>query len=153
MTYQHPWLGQATAGTVDPDGLALTTSTTFEQPGAAGWLRRLTRTLPAGGVAVAPATAKTTSTYYGDLENAPAVCGIPSGTKQYGMAKSTTGPTPASGGAITTEYAYDAWGRAVATKSTGDTDWSCTGYDARGKVVSSKIVGGSGVATISSSTT
>ncbi|EYT60935.1 colicin D domain-containing protein [Microbacterium sp. UCD-TDU] len=69
------------------------------------------------------------------------------------MAKSTTGPTPASGGAITTEYAYDAWGRAVATKSTGDTDWSCTGYDARGKVVSSKIVGGSGVATISSSTT
>ncbi|WP_157535664.1 hypothetical protein [Microbacterium sp. Root1433D1] len=39
------------------------------------------------------------------------------------MAKSTTGPTPASGGAITTEYAYDAWGRAVATKSTGDTDW------------------------------
>ncbi|MBP5802309.1 hypothetical protein J2D78_09465 [Microbacterium maritypicum] len=41
----------------------------------------------------------------------------------------------------------------MATKSTGDTDWSCTGYDARGKVVSSKIVGGSGVATISSSTT
>ena len=153
MTYQHPWLGQATAGTVDPDGLALTTSTTFEQPGAAGWLRRLTRTLPAGGVAGAPATAKTTSTYYGDLENAPAVCGIPSGTKQYGMAKSTTGPTPASGGAITTQYAYDAWGRAVATKSTGDTDWSCTGYDARGKVESSKIVGGSGVATIASSTT
>ena len=69
------------------------------------------------------------------------------------MAKSTTGPTPASGGAITTEYAYDAWGRAVATKSTGDTDWSCTGYDARGKVESSKIVGGSGVATIASSTT
>ncbi|WP_292775014.1 MULTISPECIES: PA14 domain-containing protein [Microbacterium] len=153
MTYQHPWLGQATAGTVDPDGLALTTSTTFEQPGAAGWLRRLTRTLPAGGVTGAPSTAKTTSTYYGDLENAPAVCGIPSGTKQYGMAKSTTGPTPASGGAITTEYAYDAWGRAVATKSTGDTDWSCTGYDARGKVVSSKIVGQSGVATISSTTT
>ena len=153
MTYQHPWLGQATTGTVDPDGLALMTSTTFEQPGAAGWLRRLTRTLPAGAVTGAPATAKTTSTYYGDLENAPAVCGIPSGTKQYGMAKSTTGPTPASGGAITTEYAYDAWGRAVATKSTGDTDWSCTGYDARRKTVSSKIVGGSGVATISSSTT
>ncbi|MGI0520963.1 RHS repeat protein [Microbacterium maritypicum] len=41
----------------------------------------------------------------------------------------------------------------MATKSTGDMDWSCTGYDARGKVVSSKIVGGSGVATISSSTT
>ncbi|WP_282217176.1 PA14 domain-containing protein [Microbacterium luteolum] len=153
VTYQHPWLGQATASTVDPDGLSLTTATSFEQPGAAGWLRRLTRTLPAGGVAGAPATAKTTSTYYGDLETAPAVCGIPAGTRQFGMTKSVTGPTPASGGAITTEYAYDAWGRTVGTKTSGDTAWSCIGFDARGRTVSSSVAGPSGTATISSATT
>ena len=152
MTYQHPWLGQATASTVDPDGLALTTSTTFEQPGAAGWLRRLTRALPASATTGAPATAKTTSTYYGDLEVGPAVCGIAPGTRQFGLAKSVTGPTPASGGAISTQYAYDSWGRAVATKTTGDADWSCTGYDGRGKVSSTTVSGPSGTATISSTT-
>ena len=57
MTYQHPWLGQATASTVDPAGLALKTAVSFEQPGASGWLRRLTRTLPGGTIAGAPATA------------------------------------------------------------------------------------------------
>ncbi|MFF3028845.1 PA14 domain-containing protein [Microbacterium sp. NPDC057944] len=153
MTYQHPWLGQATEGTVDPDGLALKTATTYEQPGAAGWLRRLTRTLPAGGAAGAPATAKTTSAYYGDLEAAPAVCGIPSGTKQFGMTKSVTGATPASGGAVTTEYAYDAWGRTVGTKTSGDTAWSCLTYDDRGVVVASSVSGPTGTATISTTTT
>jgi len=101
MTYQHPWLGQATASMVDPDGLALKTATTYEQPGGSGWLRRLTRALPGATVAGAPASAQTTSAYYGDLENAPAVCGIPAGTKQAGLVKSTTGPTPAAGSAIT----------------------------------------------------
>jgi len=153
MTYQHPWLGQATAGTVDPDGLALTTATTFEQPGGSGWLRRLTRTLPAGGTSGAPATAKTTSAYYGDLEVAPAVCGIPAGTRQFGMTKSVTGPTPASGGAISTQYAYDAWGRTVGTKTTGDAAWSCTTYDARGTVTSTSVAGPAGTPAVTSSTT
>ncbi|WP_217183086.1 PA14 domain-containing protein [Streptomyces sp. AC495_CC817] len=152
VAYQHPWLGQPTASTADPDGLALQTATTFEQPGASGWLRRLTRTLPAAMTAGAPATAKTTSTYYGDLEVGPQVCGIAAGTRQFGLAKSTTGPTPASGGAITTEFAYDAWGRTVATKKSGDTDWSCVGYDGRGQIVSTSIAGPSGTAAISSST-
>ena len=152
MTYQHPWLGQATASAVDPDGLALKTATTYEQPGGAGWLRRLTRALPAATVAGAPAAAQTTSSYYGDLENAPAVCGIPSGTKQAGMVKSITGPTPESGGAITTQFVYDAWGRTIATKTSADTDWSCTAYDARGKLASTSVVGPSGTATISTST-
>lgn len=153
MTYQHPWLGQATASTVDPDGLALKTATTFEQPGGSGWLRRLARALPGATVAGAPVSAQTTSAYYGDLENAPAVCGIPAGTKQLGMVKSTTGPTPASGSAITTSFAYDAWGRTVGTKSSADSGWSCVTFDDRGEVSSSTVVGPSGVATISSTTT
>lgn len=151
--YQHPWLGQATSSTIDPDGLALMTANAFEQPGSSGWLRRLTRALPAATAAGAPATAKTTSTYYGELENAPAVCGIPANTKQVGMMKSTTGPTPAAGSAITTQYAYDTWGRTLATRTTADTDWSCVTYDNRGKVSSSTVVGPSGVATISTATT
>ena len=81
------------------------------------------------------------------------MCGLPAGTKQFGLLKSTTGPTPATGTPITTEYAYDAWGRTVGTKTSGDTAWSCTGYDGRGKVISTTVAGPSGVATISSTTT
>ncbi len=146
-TYDNPWLGQATAATVDPSGLALTTKTSFEQPGATGWLRRLTRTLPAATVAGAPATASTTTAYYGDLETAPAVCGIPAGTKQYGLTKSVTGPTPATGGAVTTEYAYDVWGRTVGTKVSGDTSWSCVTYDSRGRVTQTVANGVASMAT------
>ncbi|WP_433585479.1 PA14 domain-containing protein [Microbacterium hydrocarbonoxydans] len=153
MTYQHPWLGQATASTVDPAGLALKTAVSFEQPGGSGWLRRLTRTLPGGTAAGAPATATTTTTYYGDLDTAPDVCGIPTGTKQFGMTKSVTGPTPAAGGAITTEYAYDAWGRTVGSKTSGDTAWSCVTYDARGIPTATSVAGPTGTDTITTTTT
>ncbi len=146
-TYDNPWLGQASAATVDPSGLALTTKTSFEQPGVNGWLRRLTRTLPAATVAGAPATASITTAYYGDLESAPAVCGIPAGTKQYGLTKSVTGPTPSTGGAVTTEYAYDNWGRAVGTKMSGDTNWSCVTYDSRGRVTQTVSNGVASMAT------
>jgi len=146
-TYENPWLGQATAETADPGGLGLTTQTSFEQPGGSGWLRRLTRTLPGGTVTGAPATATTTTTHYGDLEAAPGVCGIPAGTKQYGLAKKVTGPTPAAGGAVTTEYAYDMWGRTVGTKTSGDTNWSCVTYDARGRVTETIANGVASMAT------
>lgn len=152
MTYQHPWLGQATASTLDPAGLALTTSVGFEQPGTTGWLRRLTRTLPTGTVSGAPSTASTTSQYYGDAETAPAVCGIPAGTRQYGFVKSSTGPTPATGTAIVTEYAYDVMGRTVATRTSGDTGWSCTAFDARGRVVTESTKGQTGTATRTATT-
>ena len=140
FSYQHPWLGAATASTVDPGGLNLTTAVSYEQPGASGWLRRLTRTLPAATVAGAPATAKTTSAYYLELETAPNACGV-SGVKQFGALKSTTGPAPASGAAVTTEYVYDIMGRTVGTKVSGDTAWSCVTFDARGRVVSQTVNG------------
>lgn len=143
-SYANPWLGQATAVIVDPTGLTLTTKTSFEQPGASGWLRRLTRTLPAATVASAPTSASTKTTYYGDLEAAPAVCGIPAGTKQYGLTKSVTGPAPATGAAVTTEYAYDTWGRAVGTRMSGDAAWSCVTYDSRGRATQTVTNGLSG---------
>jgi len=151
--YQHPWLGQATVSTVDPAGLALKTTVAYEQPGGSGWLRRLTRTLPAGTVSGAPTTAKTTTAYYGDLTAAPDVCGIPSGTIQYGLPKSVTGPTPASGSAVVTQYAYDSWGRTVGTKVSGDTAWSCVTYDARGRVTKQTYAGPSGTSTRTVNTT
>ena len=148
FTYQHPWLGQATESTVDPTGLALKTRLSYEQPGAAGWLRRLTRTLPAGTTTGAPATAAATSAYFGDLETAPTGqnC-VPAGTKQFGMLKSSTGPAPATGAAVVTEYVYDVWGRVAGTKVSGDSAWSCSTFDVRGRTTSQTIAGPTGVPT------
>lgn len=148
FSYQHPWLGQATSSTVDPAGLALKTTLRFEQPGTTGWLRRLGRALPAANTTSTTVTAaESVTAYYTDTDTAPAVCGIPAGTRQFGAVKSVTGPTPASGSAVVTEYAYDLWGRTVGTKISGDTGWSCTTYDTRGRVTSQTIVGPTGTPT------
>ena len=49
--------------------------------------------------------------------------------------RSTTSAKPATGDAITTSFLYDLLGRTAATKQSGDDDWSCTFYDARGRTV------------------
>lgn len=144
FTYEHPWLGQATSTTVDPGGLNLTTTQTYEQPNASGWLRRITRALPAAAQAPTGVTAKTTSSYYGDLEVGPAVCGLSTGVRQFGLTKSMTGATPATGSAVVTENVYDIMGRTIATKTSGDTGWSCTTFDARGRVTQQTAVGPTG---------
>jgi RHS repeat-associated protein len=132
----YPWLGAATTSSIDPSGLNLTTTTSFEAPttSANSWLRRMTRVMPSGGAAT------TTSVYYGDTEALSAVtCGLPVGTKQNGFLKQITTPTPASGSAIVTQYVYDVLGRTVGTKRSGDTGWSCVSYDSRGRAVSSAL--------------
>ncbi len=136
LGYTHPWLGAVTSSTIDPGGLNLTTSTTYEAPSttANSWLRRLTRTMPSGG------SATTTTAYYTDSEAlVSATCGVPAGTKQYGFAKTTTTAASASGPGIVTENVYDLFGRAVGTKRSGDATWSCVTYDARGRVASSAL--------------
>ena len=152
FTFEHPWLGQATQGTVDPGGLGLTTKTEYEQPGADGWLRRKSRALPAATMSGAPSTAKTTSDYYGNLAYAPNVCSLGTTTRQFGALRSTTGPTPASGTPVVTEYVYDVMGRVAGTKTTGDAGWSCTTYDDRGRVTQQTSVGPSGTPTITRTT-
>ena len=92
-------------------------------------------------------------TDYGDAETAPTVCGIPTGTKQYGFVKSVTGPSPALGSTVVTEYAYDVWGRTVGTKVSGDTAWSCTSFDTRGRVTQQTITGPTGTTTRTVTTT
>ncbi|WBU36910.1 PA14 domain-containing protein [Homoserinibacter sp. YIM 151385] len=135
VQYEHPWLGAATKSIVDPDGLALATATTYEQPGD-GFLRRLTKRLPAA-VGASSDAGESKFQAYGATENALAnTCTNASG-KQYGMAKSSQGPLNSSGNRLQTQYVYDVMGRTVGTKRSGDSDWSCVTYDTRGRATSS----------------
>ncbi|KTR20323.1 hypothetical protein NS330_06455 [Curtobacterium citreum] len=136
--FDKPWLGMSTATITDPSGLALKETASYE-PQNSGYLRQLTRTLPA------QAAAASTNAYFGDTETIKAaygttdgqICGVDVSTPQYGQLKTTTGATPATGNAVTTSYLYDIWGRTAGTKQSGDDDWSCTVYDARGRAVKS----------------
>ena len=136
LGYTHPWLGAATTATVDPGGLNLTTQTTYESPGT-GYLRRTSKLMPAGvATAQSVSTAGSGFAYWGDKEALGSViCGLPSTTPQSGFLKSSTGPTPAVGTAVTTQFVYDLLGRTVGTKRSGGEDWSCTTFDARGRTV------------------
>ena len=127
------WMGIATSTSVDPTGLNLTTTSTYEPTGA-GYLRQLTHKLPAGNTVATNTYYTETDGYATQVNGGTAVCGLPASTPQFGQLMTTTGATPASGTAITTSYVYDLLGRVVGTKSTGDTGWSCTTYDARGRV-------------------
>lgn len=143
--YQHPWLGARTGVTIDPAGLALETTVGYEAPGQSGWLRRLSRTLPAGNVTGAPATAATTTQYYGAGEVGPSgTCAGAVGVDQFQFAKSTTGATPQSGTPVVTSHSYDVMGRNVGTKTTGDTGWSCSSFDERGRLIKQTTVGQTG---------
>ncbi|RUQ10137.1 PA14 domain-containing protein [Curtobacterium sp. HSID17257] len=135
-TYSRPWYGTVDGTTVDPAGLALKTSTTTEAPGA-GYLRSLTRTLPAQAAAASTnayfGASQTIKDAYGTTDGQ--ICGVDVSTAQNGMLKSTIGPTPATGSAVVTSYLYDVWGRTAGTKTSGDADWSCVTFDARGRAV------------------
>ncbi|WP_162819101.1 PA14 domain-containing protein [Leifsonia aquatica] len=130
----NPWLGMATSTSVDPAGLNLTTTNAFEPYGSTGYLRQLSQTLPAGNTTSANTYYTETAGYATQVNGGTAVCGLPASTPQYGQLMASTGATPAAGAAIVTSYVYDLLGRVIATKKTGDTDWSCTTYDARGRV-------------------
>ena len=128
-----PWLGQVNSTSVDPAGLNLTASATYES-GSTGYNRQQTSTKPAGSATLS------TNTYYGVNQSygtalglsAP-VCNLPLTISQSGMLQKVTGPTPASGAAQSTTTIYDLLGRAVGQKAVGDLDWTCTAYDARGR--------------------
>ncbi|MCA1832893.1 MAG: DNRLRE domain-containing protein [Actinobacteria bacterium] len=122
-----PEYGLATATVQDPAGLNLRTSTSYEAPGATGsYLRPLTKTLAKSSAH------KTTNSYYGATEAAPTNnCGIGSSTVQAGMLKQT-----ADADGVTKQFLYDGSGRLAGAKYSGDANWSCTGYDARGRVTS-----------------
>jgi len=141
-----PWLGQAITTTEDPTGLALTTTTSYE-PAGGGFQRRTGRFLPAATAAAKAAgralpdvtndgARGTRYAYWGNNEGPTnATCGVPAGTSQAGLLKSSTEPTAADTTVIVTSFVYDAWGRTVGTKR-GDGGWICSTFDTRGRVSS-----------------
>jgi RHS repeat-associated protein len=136
--------GLPTATIVDPNGLSLTSTTSYEAPAAAnasqatitasGYLRSTASALP--DASISNSAQSTSNSYYGGTETRanPCVAGS-AAVIQSGLLKTTTSPTPATGGAIVTEYVYDAAGRVVAARIVADgANWTCTTYDARGRV-------------------
>jgi RHS repeat-associated protein len=104
----------------------LTTAMAYE---TGGFLRPISKTLPAGNT--------TAMAYYGATEAGPAVCGQAAGVNQGGLAKLVSAPSPDGGTTPgrTTAMVYDPAGRPIATRQNND-NWTCTAYDARGRVTS-----------------
>jgi RHS repeat-associated protein len=134
-----PVYGIVTSTTVDPGGLALKTSEAFEAPGTGSLLRRTRRSLPAFSGNPA-STNSTTYEYYplspagGSMVANPCVAGsLP--VDQGGGLRFRTDPTPAGGLVVKTETVYDILGRPVASRYVGEPAWTCTTYDARGRVI------------------
>ena len=128
-----------TASTQDPAGLALTTSTGYEAPGTNHYLRRTSRTLPAGNT--------WTYSYYGADSNPAAVDNpctaadeIPDIDQAGGQYK-RTGPDPDGAGpgtALVEESVDDVAGRPIANRI-GSEPWACTTYDTRGREIQKVI--------------
>ena len=132
-----PELGLVTATVADPVGLALRTTTKYEDPTVGGYLRRTTKTMPGGGAS--------SFTYYTGTE-APiaAVCGLTATTPQGGALKQSVSPDPDGTGAQLArveQFVYDTSGRRVGSRKGNTTtvtsaEWSCTSFDGRGRVLS-----------------
>jgi RHS repeat-associated protein len=132
----NPELGLAQSSTVDPTGLNLTGSATYEAQGAAGsFLRQTAKYLPGANPSVA--STGTQYTYYTatDTRDNPCTTGTTEAYKQAGFIKSKTEADPDGAGSQvgrTTESIYDDAGRTVASRMNTD-PWTCTGYDTRGR--------------------
>jgi RHS repeat-associated protein len=138
----NPELGLAQSTTVDPTGLNLTTSNTYETPGATGsYLRQTAKYLPGANTSVA--STATQYDYYGATETRdnPCTTGTTEVYKQAGMLKTKTEADPDGTGSQSgrvTETIYDDAGRVVATRYNSD-GWTCTTYDSRGRVSATVI--------------
>ncbi len=132
-TYSDPALGIVKDSTLDPTGLALKTSSTFETPGT-GYLRQLSKTLPGGNT--------TQYVHWGALETADNPCTTAiEAYKQAGFVKQRIEPDPDGAGpqaSRTTESIYDDAGRIVASRIGSDA-WTCMEFDERGRVIKTTI--------------
>ncbi|MFC3966525.1 PA14 domain-containing protein [Nocardia jiangsuensis] len=127
-----PALGMIVSKTGDPGGLALTGRMAVETPGQ-GYLRQVAAALPAGDIT--DIDRRGTSTFYGDSETRSNPCNVNApAANQAGRIKTARGTKNSDGVAATVETVYDAAGRIVAVR-VGSEPWSCTGYDARGRVI------------------
>jgi RHS repeat-associated protein len=144
----NPELGLAQSSNLDPSGLNYTSSSTYEAPGATvSLLRQTAKYLP--GANTANASTATQYAYYGATETKdnPCTTGTTEAYNQAGMLKTKTEADPDLAGSQTgrvTETIYDDAGRAVATRI-GTENWTCTTYDARGRVTQTLLSDGTSV--------
>lgn len=133
--YSRPEAGQVASSTVDPAGLALTSSNSYEAPGS-GYGRQTDSALPGGNINTA--TARTHTDYWGATET-PTAFGDPcasAGISQAGRAREITDPDPdptATGPGKdprTQDSVYDRAGKLLGTRWNSDA-WTCTTYDGR----------------------
>lgn len=125
--YKDPAYGQIAGTTLDPGGLGYQSKAEYEAPGTA-FLRQTSKTLPGG--------AKTTYQHYGkdDIADNPCTPGVEA-FHQAGRPKGKVEPT-----GRTSETIYNESGDIVATRYNTD-PWTCTEYDARGRVTKTTVAG------------
>ncbi len=140
-----PEFGLPTAVTADPNGVALTTRTTYETPGTGHWLRKTASTLPAGNATTyvnycgKPGVTDCT----GDQQAGAwaTACGVTVGDAQHGLLAEQTDPAPSGGQGRRQQFLYDKAGRAVGRRvgpanTIGARPWQCTTFDSRGRPTS-----------------
>ena len=137
----NPELGLAQSTSVDPTGLNLTTTSTYEQQGVAGsFLRQTAKYLP--GANTADTSTATQYAYYGATETRDNPCTTAvEAYHQAGRIKIKTEADPDGTGSQTgraTETIYDDTGKVVATRYNSE-NWTCTTYDARGRVTQTHV--------------
>lgn len=129
----NPELGLAVSTTLNPGGLGYTSKLGYEALGT-GYLRQTSKTLPDGYVTYYSYSAATTT--------ADNPCTAPvERFLQAGMLSVKTDPDPDWTGPKkprSMQTVYDDAGRVVATRYNAD-PWTCTSYDARGRVVQTVI--------------
>jgi RHS repeat-associated protein len=141
-----PELGLRTAVTQDPGGLALTTTTAYENPASDRWLRKTGTTLPGGTTTLdTHYCGQPGATNCGPDQIAGAIataCGVTAGTAQYGLLaqRSDPDPNPSTDGRQQ-QYLYDRAGRVVGHRTApantiSSAPWECTTYDQRGRITS-----------------
>jgi RHS repeat-associated protein len=132
----NPELGLAQSASIDPTGLNLTTTNTYETQGATGsFMRQTHKYLP--GANTATASTATQYAYYTatDTKDNPCTSGTTEAYKQAGRLKLKTEADPDGAGSQTSrtsETIYDDAGRVVASRMNNDA-WSCNSYDSRGR--------------------
>lgn len=131
----NPEYGLVQSATIDPDGLNLTSSATYETPGN-GFLRQTSKQLPGSS------DPTFSYAYYANNETADNPCTPETETyRQAGRMKSKTEADPDGSGPeqpLTHETIYDAAGREVASRTNSD-PWICVTYDARGRATQTVI--------------
>jgi len=111
---------------------ALTTTTTYETPGAGSYLRKTSSTLPAGNT--------TTYAYYtGTGGPVAAACGVTASTPQGGQLEQENAPDPGGGQARVQQLIYNAAGQQAGIRigTPGDiaaAPWQCVSFDAAGRI-------------------